>query len=211
MPPRPPPCGGCAPGARGWRIGIARKNAAAVGVERGAVVEEAVTGIQLVADDCFCLEDAVLVLVEQHARRAAAARRALGDDGAAEAVERDHDQRLGLVVRGGAIDLEAREQRERRPFGKRLILGSLAAPPASPLSARRPFFQGGLQPVVGRQTDDHGHQSHHEVAKSCRHPILRQYRDPRNTKGLWKRALPQALSSLARRRRIHQNVNRAPN
>ena len=107
----------------GW--GIAGHHAAAVRVERSPVVEEPVAGIELVADDLLALEDAVAVGVEQDARRAAVPGAALRHDGPAETVERDDDERLGLIRRRDPLNLEARKQGEGRAGGERLILRAL--------------------------------------------------------------------------------------
>ena len=138
-------CAGCAGAWRAWRRGaaaallsaaelrlggrrrIAGHLAAAIAVERRPVgVEEAMTRIQHLGDDLLALVDAVLVLVEQHARRAAGAGTALRDDRAALRIERDDDVGLGLVGRRHTLDLESGEQRERGARRKGLLLRAFA-------------------------------------------------------------------------------------
>ena len=113
-----------APAAARWRV--ARHHGAAVRVERRpARVEQAVTRVEFVGDDLLGLEDSVAVVVEQNARLDAVAGDALRHDGPAKRIERDDDQRLGLVGRRHALDLESRQQCERRARRERLILRAL--------------------------------------------------------------------------------------
>ena len=109
----------------GGRRGIAGHHGTAVRIQRPVLQEQAVAGVQLRGDDLFPFVKPVAVRVEKQARRAPVSGSALRDDRAPEAVEGDDDVGLGLVGRRDPVDLEARQQGERRSWRERLILCTL--------------------------------------------------------------------------------------
>src|SRR4030095_1202162 len=96
-----------------------------VGVQRASGPEQAVARVDLVRKDLLRLVDAIAVVVDQNSRRTAAARRALRDRRSAQAVKRDDDERVGLVVGSDAYDLESRQHAERGSRRGVLILAAL--------------------------------------------------------------------------------------
>ena len=104
------------------RLRIAVEPSETVGVERRAVIEQTVTGVQPVGDDLLAFEHAVAVRVNQESRRAAVARHALADDWPALTVEGHDDVGLGFLDGIDAVHTKTRQRGEWGAGRRRVVL-----------------------------------------------------------------------------------------